>query len=91
VARDLPHFNAHLRRAGATPRALGAALAFAPAGCRRRKAGASENGEEVSDMAKSTRKGRKVTDLALRKGQVKGGFIICRRPTSDIILCRSGK
>ena len=42
-------------------------------------------------MAKRTKKARKVSDLAVRNGQVKGGFILCRRPQSDIILCRSGK
>jgi len=42
-------------------------------------------------MAQRTKKIRKVRDLAVRNGQVKGGFILCRRPQGDIILCRSGK
>jgi len=42
-------------------------------------------------MEKRTKKVRTVSDLPVRHGQVKGGFIICRRPPSDVILCRSGK
>jgi hypothetical protein len=42
-------------------------------------------------MAKRTKKVRKVSDLTVRHGQVKGGIIICRRPQSDLIICRSGK